>query len=152
MKHLKTAVALAALVSGTAVYAQNDFSAQLKARQGQMRIIAINLGLLGGMAQGRIDYDAEAAQKAADSLVAVSGINQEPLWPAGTDMMSVDGTKAEPAVWDQNADFLSKWADFGTAAEAMQAAAGTGQAALGPAMGQLGGACKACHDTYRAPE
>ena len=65
MKHLKAAVALAAMISGTAVYAQDDFSAQLKARQGQMRIMAINLGLLGGMAQGKMDYNAEAAQAAS---------------------------------------------------------------------------------------
>lgn len=149
MKHLKAAVALAALVSGTAVYAQDDFSAQLKARQGQMRIIALNLGLLGGMAQGKMEYNAEAAQDAADSLVAISGVKQGLLWPAGTDSMAVDGTKALPAIWDNMDGFMEDWAAFGTAAVAMQAVAGTGQEALGPVMGQLGGSCKACHDDFR---
>ena len=152
MKHLKAAVALAVVVSGTAVYAQNDFSAQLKARQGQMRIIALNLGILGGMAQGKMEYDAGAAQNAADSLVAISGVHQGLLWPAGSDSMSLDNTKALPAIWDANDDFMAKWSDFGTAAAAMQAVAGDGQAALGPAMGQLGGACKACHDDYRVTD
>lgn len=152
MKHLKAAVALAAMISGTAVYAQDDFSAQLKARQGQMRIMAINLGLLGGMAQGKMDYNAEAAQAAADSLVAISGVHQDLLWPAGSDSMSMDGTKALPAIWDDNAGFMADWADFGTAAKAMQAVAGTGQEALGPVMGQMGGTCKACHDDYRVTQ
>lgn len=150
-KHLTFAVALAALGCGTAAFAQDDFSAQLKARQGQFRIMAINLGILGGMAQGKMDYDADAAQAAADTLVAVSTIQQGPMWPEGSDNMSIDGTRAQPTIWEQNDDFLSKWSDFGTAAQAMQAAASGGVEALGPVMGQMGGACKACHDTHRAP-
>ena len=43
-------------------------------------------------------------------------------------------------------------AGLGQAAASLQQVAATGQEALGPAVGQLGGACKACHDTYRAPE
>ncbi|HKK97187.1 MAG TPA: cytochrome c [Marivita sp.] len=151
MKHVKTMVALAAMVSGTAVYAQDDFSGQLKARQGQFRIMAINLGILGSMAKGEMEYSAKAAQNAADSLVAVSMVHQPPLWPEGSDGMAIDGTRAEASIWDENEDFLSKWADFGTAAQAMQASAGDGQDALGPLMGQVGGTCKACHDNHRAP-
>ena len=117
-----------------------------------MRIIALNLGILGGMAQGKMEYDAGAAQNAADSLVAISGVHQGLLWPEGSDSMSLDNTKALPAIWDANDDFMAKWSDFGTAAAAMQAVAGDGQAALGPAMGQLGGACKACHDDYRVTD
>ncbi|MCK0148619.1 cytochrome c [Marivita sp. S6314] len=150
-RHLTFALAFAALGCGTAVYAQEDFSAQLKARQGQFRIMAINLGILGGMAKGEIEYNAEAAQAAADTLVAVSMIQQGPMWPEGSDDMSIDGTRAQTTIWEENDDFLSKWMDFGTGAAAMQAAAGGGQAALGPAMGQIGGTCKACHDKHRAP-
>ncbi|SHH21612.1 c-type cytochrome [Marivita hallyeonensis] len=151
MKHLKTAIALAAMVSGTAVYAQDDFSAQLKARQGQFRIMAINLGILGSMAKGETEYSAEAAQAAADTLVAVSMIQQGPMWPEGSNDMAIDGTRAQTTIWEQNDDFLSKWSDFGTAAQAVQASAGNGQEALGPLLGQIGGTCKACHDTHRAP-
>ncbi|WP_439122243.1 c-type cytochrome [Marivita sp.] len=150
-KYLTFAIAFAALGCGTAAYAQDDFSAQLKARQGQFRIMAINLGILGGMAQGKTDYDAAAAQSAADTLVAVSMIQQGPMWPAGSDDMSIDGTRAQTTIWDQNDDFLAKWADFGTAAQAIQAAASGGVEGLGPVMGQIGGTCKACHDTHRAP-
>ena len=107
MKHLKLAIALAALGCGTAAYAQDDFSAQLKARQGQFRITAINLGILGGVAQGKTEYNAEAAQAAADTLVAVSMIQQAPMWPAGSDDMSIEGTRAQTTIWEQNDDFLS---------------------------------------------
>lgn len=151
-RHLTFALAFAALGCGTAVYAQDDFSGQLKARQGQFRIMALNLGIIGDMAQGKTEYNAEAAQAAADTLVAVSMIQQAPMWPAGSDDMSIEGTRAQGTIWDQNDDFLSKWADFGTGAKAVQAAASGGVEALGPAMGQIGGTCKACHDTHRAPE
>ena len=149
MKPILTAVATIALLSGSAAFAQ-DFSAEQKARQGQFRILAINLGILGAMAKGETPYDAEAAQAAADTLVAVSMIQQGPLWPEGSDEMSIDGTRALPAIWDNFDDFLSKWDGLGTAAASFQSVAATGQEALGPGLGQLGGACKACHDDYRA--
>ncbi|WP_417208222.1 c-type cytochrome [Antarctobacter sp.] len=144
--------ALAAL----AVFAAPAFAQELpqpvKARQGQFNIMALNLGILGGMARGTVDYDAEAAQAAADSLVAVSMISQPALWPEGTDSSSIDGTRALPGIWDNIDDVMAKWAGFGEAAKAMAAVAGTGKDAIGPNMGALGAACKACHDTYRAPE
>jgi cytochrome c556 len=150
-KHLAFAVAFAALGCGTAAMAQDDFSAQLKARQGQFRIMAINLGIIGDMAQGKTEYNAEAAQAAADTLVAVSMIQQTPMWPAGSDNMAIDGTRAQPSIWEQNDDFLAKWGDFGTAATALQASVAGGQDGLGPLMGQIGGTCSACHDNHRAP-
>lgn len=152
MKTLITsAVAAATLFTGSLAYAQDDFSGQLKARQGQFRIMAINLGILGDMAKGETEYNAEAAQAAADTLVAVSMIKQAPMWPDGSDEMSIDGTRAQTTIWEQNDDFQSKWADFGSAAETMQASAASGRDALGPLMGEVGGACKACHDEHRAP-
>ncbi|SNR99828.1 c-type cytochrome [Antarctobacter heliothermus] len=145
-------VALAALaVFATPTFAQ-ELPQAVKARQGQFNIMALNLGILGGMARGTVDYDADAAQAAADSLVAVSMVSQPALWPEGTDSMSIDGTRAMPAIWENIDDVMAKWAGFGEAATAMAAVAGTGKDAIGPNMGALGAACKACHDTYRAPE
>ncbi|SIS88122.1 Cytochrome c556 [Roseivivax lentus] len=141
---LCTALALPAMAQ--------DFSAQLKARQGQFRILAINLGIIGDMAKGEAEYDAEAAQSAADSIVAVSMINQGPLWPQGSSEMDLEGTRAKAEIWDNLPDVLSKWDDLGTQAANLQQVAATGQEALGPALGTLGGTCKACHDEYRAPQ
>lgn len=150
MTRVLTTAALASVFLSGAAMAQ-DHSGPLKARQGQFRILAINLGTLGDMAQGKTEYDAEAAQAAADSLVAVSMIHQPPLWPEGSSEMEIDGTRAKAEIWDDWEDFAAKWGALGEAATAMQAAAGNGAEAIGPAMGGLGGACKACHDSYRAP-
>ncbi|HBT00154.1 c-type cytochrome [Salipiger marinus] len=152
MKMTIAAAAGVALLATGALAQEQDLSGNVKARQGQFRIMAINLGILGDMAQGKTEYDAEAAQAAADTLVAVSTINQPPLWPEGSSEMDMDGTRAKAEIWDNMDDFASKWAGFGEAASAMQQVAATGQEAIGPAMGGLGGACKACHDTYRAPQ
>ena len=151
MKKTLTLLTAAGIVAGGMAFAQ-DLPGPVKARQGQFQIMAINLGILGSMAKGETEYNAEAAQAAADTLVAVSMIQQGPNWPAGTDNMSIDGTRAQPNIWENLDDVVSKWNDFGEAAKVMQAAAGTGQEALGPALGTVGGTCKACHDTYRAPK
>ncbi|MDU8911531.1 cytochrome c [Aestuariicoccus sp. MJ-SS9] len=150
MKKTLTTLTIVGLLAGGTAFAQ-DYSAQLKARQGEMRIMAINLGILGSMAKGETEYSAEAAQAAADTLVAVSMIGQAPLWPAGSSEMDIEGTRAKAEMWDNLPDVLDKWAAFGDAAKVMQAAAGEGQAALGPALGTVGGTCKACHDAHRAP-
>ena len=150
MKKILVTAAAMALVSGGTAYAQ-DYAAELKARQGQFRVLAINLGILGSMAKGETEYSAEAAQAAADSVLAVSMINQGPLWPAGSDEMGIDGTRAKTSIWENNADFLAKWTALGEAAKVLQAAAGTGQAAIGPALGGVGGTCQACHEAHRAP-
>jgi len=151
MKKTSTVLAIAAIVGiGAPAFAQ-DFGTQLKARQGQFNIMQINLGILGNMAQGRTEYDAEAAQAAADTLAAVSMIQQAPHWPEGSDNASIEGTRAQPNIWENLDDFVSKWGDFGTAAQSAQAVVGDGLEALGPAVGGIGGACQACHETYRAP-
>lgn len=151
------AIALAgALAFGTTLptvaVAQDSYENQLKARQGQFRLIALNLGVLGGMARGTVPYDAAAAQAAADNLVAISSLDQGAMWPEGSDSMSIDGTRAMPSIWEDNADFLAKWGAVATGAAGIAAVASNGQDAIGPALGPLGGTCKACHEAHRAPE
>lgn len=152
MKNLVTTMAAMALLASAGAVVAQDLPQPVKARQGQFNILALNLGVLGGMAKGQIEFDQEVAQGAADSVVAVTMIDQHSMWPEGTDAGALDGTRAKPEIWGDMADFSSKWAALGEAATAMQAAVGEGQEALGPGLGELGGACKNCHDTYRVPE
>ena len=148
----KSIVAVAALaIRGSAAVAQ-DRPKEVKARQGQFQILAMNLGVLGGIAKGAIEYDEATATAAADSIAGVAMVHQATLFAEGTDSMSIDGTRAMPEIWDNMDDFASKWDALGAAAAEMQTAAATGKDAIGPALGKIGGTCKACHDTYRAPE
>lgn len=149
------AAGAAALALGIALapaaFAQ-DFDNQILARKGLMRIQALNLGVLGGMARGQVPYDAEAAQAAADNLVAVGQIDHRFFWPEGSDNFSVETTRALPTIWDNYDAFLAIFDDYTEAAVALQAAAGSGLEALGPAIGGIGRTCGTCHENYQQSE
>lgn len=122
---------------------------EVKARQGLMNVISLNLGVVGDMAQGKTDYDAATAQAAADSLVGVGMIQHENLWPDAT--LGVEGNRGLATIGEDRAAFLAIWDDFDTAAAGLQAVASAGAEGLGAAVGELGKTCKACHDDYRQP-
>jgi cytochrome c556 len=143
-------VAAAFLALGSIAQAQ-DIRPEVKARQGQFQILALNVGILANMARGVSAYDAEAAQAAARSVVGVSMVNPAPLFAEGTDNMSIDGTRAQPNIWENLPDVVAKWQALGAAAATVQTAAAEGPQAIGAALGGLAGTCKACHDVYRAP-
>jgi len=126
--------------------------AAVKARHGLMQNYAFNLGALGAMAKGDMEYDAELAQAAAGNLAALAGLDQRAMWPEGSDNATVEGSRALPAIWEDMAGFEKAESDLKTAADAMAEAAGTDLAALQQAMAPLGGACGACHKTYRASQ
>ncbi|NRB01495.1 MAG: cytochrome c, partial [Rhodobacteraceae bacterium] len=118
--------------------------------QGIFQNYQLMLVQLGGMARGNIEYDAETAQAAANNLVALTTLEARFSWPPGSDNASVDGTRALPAIWENFDDVVAKAMALNAAATELAAVAGDGQAALGPALGAVGGACTACHDSYRA--
>jgi cytochrome c556 len=153
LKHLIAATGVLATLSVGAAVADNQsdnpFAAEIKARQAQMQIYAFNLGILGGMAKGKTEYNADAATQAASNIVNASAIHQPQAWAMGSDNASVSGTKALPALWENFPDAGAKSAELAAAALAMQAVAGEGHAAIGGAMGRLGAACSACHKAYR---
>lgn len=151
MKILNAICLSAALAASPGLSVAQEFDGALKARQGQFRIMALNLGILGGMAKGEMPYDAALATLAAENIETISELHQGPLWPEGSNTMSIDGTRALPSIWDDNADFLDKWAAMGDAAGKLVEVSDDGQAALGPAVGALGQTCGACHDAHREP-
>ena len=71
-------------------------------------------------------------------------------FPFGTGP-DVANTRAKPEIWQNQADFLAKLHNFQAAAKVMNAAAaGSDVAAMSTRLNDLEGACKACHDKYRA--
>lgn len=144
--------ALAALMVAGPVAAQDAVANAIKARQSQMRLYAFNLGQLGAMAKGAIEYNADQASAAAGNLALLSKLNAGAMWVADSDALSAANTRALPEIWDNLADVGTKAQALAAAASAMDAAAGTGLTALQAAMGPLGAACGGCHKAYRAPE
>ncbi len=142
-----TAVATAALADS-----HGETPPQLEAREGLMKTLSLASTVTGDMARGRAEYDAEAAQAAAESLAGISQVSTALLWTEGTSADDIEGSRSLAAIWEDRAGFEAKWADFGTAAMALQEVAGQGQEQLTAAMGDLGKTCGACHETYRVKE
>lgn len=147
-RHLIAAM-LGGALCATAAIAQEDENPAVEARQSQMHLHAFNLGILGRMAQGQAEYDAELAQVAADNLAVIAGTDWHAYFPEGTAVGEVDDTDALPEIWTNMADFEAKQQEMADAADAMAAVAGTDLAAVQGAMGALGGTCSACHKAYR---
>ncbi len=145
-KRLLGSLALGAAIAFPAM-ADNDPA--VETRQGQFKLFVHNFGVLGSMAQGRIDYDADLAQTAADNLFHLTRHDQSRLWPEGTDSMSIDGTRAKPEIWDNLDDFVAKFVALQDAAETLQGAAGQGLDTMQGAFGPTAGTCQACHQEYR---
>lgn len=143
-----TIIAAAASLGATAVSAQ-DFSDQIGARQSQMTLVGFNLGPLFMMGTGRAEYDAEAAQAAADNLVMLSALDQRGFFPEGSHAGAIEGTRARIDIWENPEDFASRLVAFNDAAVAMAAVASDGQEAVGGQVRNLAGTCSACHDAYR---
>ena len=131
-------------------HAKSPFASGIKARQAQMQIYSFNLGILGAMAKGDSEYNAEAAVLAATNIVHAASIHQPQAWAPGSDSSAVEGARALAALWQNFPDVGANLTELKAAADAMKAVAGNGQQAIGGAMGRLGGACSACHKSYRA--
>ena len=146
--------AIATTAIGDANHEAEAAKAAVKARQSQMQLYAFNIGLLGGMAKGAIDYDAAAAGKAASNLASLSRLDQSRMWPPSSDNFELgdDVTAALPGIWAADSDVMAKGMALVEAAAAMEQAAGGGLAALQGAIGGLGKSCGGCHKAYRQPE
>ena len=120
------------------------------ARKAHMQLYAHNLGILGAMAKGEVEYNAEAAAAAANNLASLSTLNQASYWVPGTSNAELgEETRALPAIWEAGSNAAAIGGQMAEAAAALAAVAGNGQEALGPALGPVGGACGACHKDYR---
>lgn len=139
------------LIGGAAAHTQDDVDDSVNARHGYYQLLKFNLGQLAAMAKGEVDYDAGAAQTAADNLKALSGLSISALWPEGTDNAALPGkTRALPEIWADVDGVRAKHVAFVQAAGKMADVAGQGLDALRPQVGAVGGTCKGCHDDYRA--
>ena len=76
--------ATAIAIAGVAVAGGHGGNPAVKARKSHMQLYAHNLGILGAMAKGEAEYNADAASAAAGNLAAMTQLNQMSYWPQGT--------------------------------------------------------------------
>jgi cytochrome c556 len=120
----------------------------IKYRQSVMTVMGNHLGRVGAMAQGRAPFDAKAA---ADNAAIVVTMSKLPWVAFGEGTDKGMATRAKPEIWKDSAKVKDLATKMMTEAEKFEAAAKTGSLDnIKAAIGDLGKACKACHDDYRA--
>lgn len=149
---LSGVLAVSLLTGFGAMAADEPFADQVEMRHGVMLIMAGEMAKLGAIAKGDAAYDAAVATKAAQNIAAMASVISMDMFPAGSENGAATDSFAKAELWANQPDFLQKIADLNTAAGAMVTAAGTSGDAVKGAMAQLGGACSACHQSYRQPE
>ena len=138
------------IASSSALRADEAAEKAAEARQSVMQLYAFNLGLLGGMAKGAVEYDAESAQAAATNLHTLASMNQMAMWipGSGLDVLG-DETDALPAIWEADSKVMDHAQELVDATAAIETAAGAGIEELRGAMQPVGKACGGCHELYR---
>ncbi|CAN7671040.1 cytochrome c [Acidovorax sp. LjRoot118] len=120
----------------------------IKYRQSALFVMGQHFGRLGAMANGRIPFDAKAAQENADVVAEMAKLPWA-AFGAGTDKGAP--TKALPEIWTQQAKFKEHSDKLEAETVKLAAAAKTGNLDnLKTAFGSAANSCKACHDNYRA--
>jgi cytochrome c556 len=93
-----------------------------------------------------------AAIKTAAKTVNDASVNQEKWFPAGTGP-EAGKTDALATIWAKPAEFKAAMKMFSDAAPKLHAAANSGDvAAVKTAFGDVGKACKNCHEQFRAKD
>jgi cytochrome c556 len=90
--------------------------------------------------------------QAAAQVINEASIDQSRWFPAGTGP-EAGKTRALPEIWARPEDFKAAQKVFSDAAPKLLAAANASDLnAVKSTYGELGKACKNCHDTFRGPE
>jgi cytochrome c556 len=143
--------ALLALGITTPALSSSDVPPPVAARISLMQLYSFNLSLMGGMMQGKIEYDADAATRAAAAILALTAVDQSRMWPEGTDNFEIDpGTRALPELWEDLSDLVERNVLLKQNAATLAATAGDGMEAMRKAFVPLIDTCGACHKRYRA--
>ena len=144
MKSAFAAVILAA--TAVAVQAQQvKPENQVKYRRAAYTLMNLNLGSLAAMVEDKKPYNQDEATRNADFVAMLSTVPRN-YFGEGTDK----DTKAKPEIWTHRADFDAKMDKMVGEAQKLPAVVRGGDlAAIEKQVGDLGRACKACHEEYR---
>jgi cytochrome c556 len=118
----------------------------VKYRKAAFTVMAAHFGRVGAMVQGRVPFDAAAAQANLEVATTMSKLPFTAFGP-GTD---VGETRAKPNIWSDNAKFTAAANKMVEEMAKLNTAAKSGNLdQIKAAFGPVGGSCKACHDDFR---
>ena len=129
----------------------------IHARQSIMRVMGLNFGPIAAMAQGKIPFNKDVFTANALRLESVWQMNPTGrFFPAGTGK-AIPGskiaeyTKAKSGIWSEPDKFKKAAEHAGDAIGKLAQAARSGdEGAMKSAAGNVGKACKGCHDDFHA--
>ncbi len=112
-----------------------------------MNVMGRSFGALNAMAKGEAPYNKDAAAKNAAIVEMMSGL------PARLRCRHGKGapTKADMKVWSEGEKFKTAYDKMVGEVKKLPAAAGV-EATLKAQVGEVGKACKGCHDDFRLKE
>lgn len=119
----------------------------VKYRKNALFVMQQHFGRLAAMAQGKMPYDAKLA---ADNALIVANMAGLP-WDGFVEGTDKGETKAKPEIWKNKENFRQLSEKFVAEVGKLKTASATGKLDdLKAAVNATAGACKACHDEYRA--
>lgn len=143
---LATALAVALGATASSALAQAKPEVLVKQRQAAMTLIGKYFGPLGGMAQGKVPYNAQVVQRNAGYL---DNLSRMP-WDGFSDSTQSEKSRALPAVWKEADKFKEAASRFeNEAAKLYQVSRGGDEAAVKAQIGAVGKSCGGCHDNFR---
>jgi cytochrome c556 len=143
----RASIIVAAFILGaTAVAAQNV--AVIKERQDHLKAIGDAVKPVGAMYKGEADFDLAKVQ-AALKVIQEKAPLLPPLFPE--DSKTGNDTEALPIIWDEKADFESRYKKLGEAAKAAEASI-TDEETFPDTWKEVMGNCSGCHKKFRKPK
>lgn len=142
MNKLTGIVMGATLLAGAALAHGGVKDPQVKARMDLMVTVKDNMAVLGGMAKGKLAFDATQAAAAQKALVEAANAIPAAFEAPATDPKS----ESLPAIWENWPDFTTKAADMGRAVASVDV---TSLAGVQSGIPTIGKTCGACHQSYR---
>ncbi|MEO5697641.1 MAG: cytochrome c [Burkholderiaceae bacterium] len=118
----------------------------IKYRKAAFTVMGRHFGIVAGMANGKIPFDAQAAAQNAEIAATMSPLPYTGF-VAGSDL---GDTRAEPKIWTEMDKFKDLARKMQDEMVKLNVAAKSGNLdTIKTAVGATGKSCKACHDTYR---
>ena len=152
--YTKIAVISAVALLTTSVMANSAISFKhakksTELRQSVFSLMGSNMGPLGGMAKGKVAFDAEKVAKHAQRINQLSLMIAD-YTRTDTSTHKVK-TEALDKIWQQPTDFAKRIENLTLASANLQKAALNGnEGAIKKAIGGVGKTCGGCHDDFKA--
>ena len=149
MKKVLVLGVLTLSLATTIAVAQVKPEDQIKIRQAGYSFMSWNMGKIKTNLEGQ--FDAKQVEAAANAIAGIANSGMGALYGPGTDKdIGTVKTRVKPELFENKAEVGKVAKDFIAAANNLSKVAASGdKAAVKKAFGDMGAACKACHEKFR---